>query len=106
MFIKSGGKIPKKYISQFDDGVQNAYNKYSKNGWTGQYGPDGPSYAGKKFKNSDSLLPTKDTAGNSITYKEFDVYKVTPRDANRFFVGSNGKVYFTNDHYSTFTLIE
>lgn len=52
------------------------------------------------------ILDKVDDAGNPITYREFDVYNVKPRDSNRFVVGSDGKVYFTSDHYKSFTLIE
>lgn len=45
-----------------------------------------------------------------ITYKEFDVFKKDPtatgRDTFRFVAGSDGSVYFSEDHYETFTRIK
>ena len=43
--------------------------------------------------------------GTPITYKEFDVHPYTPgvsRGSERIVVGTDGKAYFTNDHYKTF----
>lgn len=41
--------------------------------------------------------------GNNVTYREFDVNnKVgTVRDAERFIIGSDGSVYYTEDHYQS-----
>jgi hypothetical protein len=47
--------------------------------------------------------------GKPITYREWDVDpKVpgVPRNADRIVTGSDGKVYYTNDHYTTFTEIK
>ncbi len=46
---------------------------------------------------------------NPITYKEYDVnpyQKGVNRGAERLVRGSDGRSYYTNDHYETFTLIE
>ena len=51
------------------------------------------------------MLPKLDSAGKSITYREFDVnsfQKGVNRGAERIVFGSDGKAYFTNDHYGTF----
>jgi guanyl-specific ribonuclease Sa len=63
--------------------------------------------AGVKWNNNENQLPTHDASGNQITYKEFDINAKTNtgRDMERFVVGSDGKVYYTNDHYKTFTEI-
>lgn len=68
------------------------------------YGEDSPK-AGGMFKNSANKLPIVDNHGNPLAYSKFDVYKVCPRDANRFVACSDGNVYFTDDHYETFSLI-
>ncbi len=55
------------------------------------------------------MLPAADGAGNPIQYREFDVnpyVKGVNRGAERIVVGSDGKAYFTDDHYSTFTTID
>ena len=51
------------------------------------------------------MLPKLDSAGKPITYREFDVnpfHKGVTRGTDRIVTGSDGKAYFTNDHYSTF----
>lgn len=73
-----------------------------------------PGYKGGKTFNNDGrgggeVLPKKDAAGNLITYKEYDVnpyQKGVNRGAERIVKGSDGKTYYTNDHYNTFTPIE
>jgi guanyl-specific ribonuclease Sa len=86
------------------------YNKYNENGWKGSVPGQTPgTAAGSKYLNKDGKLPTVDSAGNPITYKEFDVNNKLPnqsRDAERFVVGSDGSVYYTDDHYATFTKIK
>lgn len=47
--------------------------------------------------------------GTPITYREHDVNNKNPgsaRDAQRFVTGSDGSVYYTDDHYSTFTKLK
>ena len=66
---------------------------------TGAYYQKGVVGGGKKFGNREGNLP-KDT-----TYTEYDVnpYTGKNRGAERLVKGANGKVYYTNDHYQTFT---
>lgn len=68
---------------------------------------------GKKFQNDGrgggEFLPTKDNSGSPISYKEYDVnpfQKGVNRGGERIVVGSNGKAYYTSNHYETFTLME
>ena len=78
------------------------FNRYEQNGWRGQVS-GGPSNAGRVYRNDSKLLPEDNT------YKEFDVNVRTPgasRDSIRFVSGSDGTVYYTNDHYQTFTRIK
>lgn len=54
------------------------------------------------------MLPRADAAGRPITYKEYDVHPYQPgvnRGPERLVVGSDGKAYYTNDHYTTFTAV-
>ncbi len=46
-------------------------------------------------------LPTVDSNGNSITYRESDVndYNGIRRDGERFLVGSDNSVWYTDSHY-------
>ena len=50
----------------------------------------------------NNYLPTIDNSGNPISYKEFDVNNKIPevtRDGERFVVGSDGSLYYTDSHY-------
>ena len=56
-------------------------------------------------RQAGQVLPKLDSAGNPITYREFDVnpfQKGVNRGPARIVMGSDGKAYFTNDHYKTF----
>jgi len=59
----------------------------------------GKAQSDKKVKNG------KLNNGKNIKYREHDVNNKQPgkgRDAERFVTGSDGSVYYTNDHYGTF----
>ena len=78
-------------------------------GWPGgdlsRYAP-GMSIGGDHFGNYEGVLPQKDENGRKITYHECDVnYTRGSRGADRIVFSSNGHVYYTADHYSTFTEI-
>ena len=95
--------------NQLSEHEKNMFQKYEKSGWNGQVS-GGPSHAGGTFKNDGSrnsaILPTENKNGK-ITYKEFDINQTTTgRDSYRFIKGSDGSVYYTNDHYKTFTRIK
>jgi guanyl-specific ribonuclease Sa len=102
---EGGGKhkIPEKNISDLPQNVQQIYGAYNQNGWKGNVsGQTKGTVALGKYDNDDRQLPTKDSTGKSIIYKEFDVNNKLPnakRDAERFVVGSDGSVYYTDSHY-------
>ena len=94
-----GGKIS---LSDLPENVQESFNKYDKAGWQGNVSGQTPgTNAGRKWGNRDSQLPTVDVNGNPITYREFDVnnYNGIRRDGERFVVGSDGSVWYTDSHY-------
>ncbi len=65
--------------------------------------------SGKTWQNREKRLPSFDKDNNPITYKEFDVNNTPPnlkRDSERFVRGSDGSVYYTDDHYKTFKKIK
>ena len=71
-----------------------------------------PRGRGRNWKNKDGDLPTRDPNGNSVTYTEYDA-KIDPRirgaknrGGHRIVRGSDGKSYYTSDHYKTFKRIE
>lgn len=58
--------------------------------------------------NGEQKLPTRDAHGKAITYQEWDIHpKVRGRNrgAERIVTGSDGRAWYTADHYSTFTEI-
>ncbi|MBF6133671.1 ribonuclease [Nocardia otitidiscaviarum] len=64
------------------------------------------THGGDTYFNRSRALPAKDAAGNSITYREWDVnpkQRGRGRDAERIVTGSDGSAYYTGDHYDTFT---
>jgi len=104
-----GGTPPQNLTVQsgsYDDLSQNAkdsYDAYDKNGWKGNTsGQTTGTKAGAAYSNSDGALPTTDSSGNAITYKEFDVNNKVQgmaRDGERFLIGSDGSIYYTDSHY-------
>ena len=72
-------------------------------GWTGgsveKYAP-GCAIGGDKFGNREGVLP----AGN---YHECDIDTIggTSRGAKRIVYSDDGRIYYTEDHYETFTLL-
>ena len=92
------------------DKEKEVFGKYEKNGWKGQYGKEGPSKAGREYKNigerGEEILPEYEADGTPIEYKEYDINNVKPRDNKRFVRGSDGSVYYTDDHYMTFKRIK
>jgi len=67
----------------------------------------GQQAGGFTFKNKEGLLPA-DASGAPITYTEYDVnpYDGAQRDAERVVMGSDGRVWYTDDHYASFTEVK
>jgi guanyl-specific ribonuclease Sa len=64
---------------------------------------------GRVFQNSEAILPQSDSSGNSIEYQEWDVNPKIPgenRGAERLVTGSDGRAWYTNNHYSSFIQIK
>lgn len=60
------------------------------------------------FRNSEGRLPARDASGTPIAYREWDVNPKRAgrsRDAERIVTGSDGRAWYTADHYRTFVLI-
>lgn len=107
MYVKGGLDVIRKgNLDDLPDNALEMFGKYDKAGWKGTVPGQTPgTAAGSKYLNKDGKLPTIDSTGNSMTYKEFDVNNKLPnanRDAQRFLKGSDGSIYYTDDHYSTF----
>lgn len=97
-----------KDLTELPQNAQDAYNTYDKAGWQGNVaGQTKGTCAGRKWGNRDGKLPQVDANGDTITYREFDVNNYVPptRDGERFVVGSDGSVWYTDSHYGDGTSI-
>lgn len=64
------------------------------------------THGGTVWTDAEGTLPRTDSAGNPISYREWDVNEKQPghnRDAERIVTGSDGSAWYTGDHYATFT---
>ncbi len=64
---------------------------------------------GRVFSNREKIVPETDANGNPIQYQEWDVnpkIQGQNRGAERILTGSDGRAWYTNDHYQTFTEIK
>lgn len=70
--------------------------------------PDG-YVGGRKFGNYEKQLPQKDENGRRINYQEWDVnpkQQGRNRGAERLVTGSDGRAYYTKNHYKSFQLVD
>lgn len=97
LYIHTYGKLPPNYISKAD--AQDL-------GWEGgsveRYAP-GKCIGGSKFGNYEGLLPKK----NGRQYYECDIDTLggNSRGAKRIVYSNDGLIYYTDDHYESFTLL-
>lgn len=64
---------------------------------------------GRVFQNREQMLPETDTAGNPIEYQEWDVnpkIEGENRGTERLITGSDGRVWYTNNHYRSFVQVK
>lgn len=64
---------------------------------------------GRRFGNFENHLPRQDVSGRRIEYREWDVNpKVQGRNrgAERLVTGSDGRAWYTRDHYNSFTEVK
>lgn len=64
---------------------------------------------GRVFTNRERVLPERDADGKRIEYQEWDVNPKRDgqnRGTERICTGSDGRSWYTNDHYRTFTEIK
>ena len=75
-------------------------------GWSGgsveDYAP-GKSIGGDHFGNYEGLLPEK--SGRSYTECDIDTLGSSGRGAKRIIFSNDGLIYYTDDHYASFTLL-
>ncbi len=63
---------------------------------------------GRRFGNYENLLPKKGADNKPLRYKEWDIYpkkKGQNRGGERIVTSSDGKGYYTADHYNSFVLM-
>ncbi|TNU81134.1 hypothetical protein [Lactococcus lactis] len=90
-----------KSIKELPESVKKSYNDYKASNWEKRL--PGVSRNEGRIKNynngSDPKLPIIDKNGNAITYKEYRVVYEDVNNEQRFVRGSDGKLYFSKDHY-------
>lgn len=69
-----------------------------------------PGYVGGRvFSNREKIVPQFDETGKPIEYQEWDVNPKVQgqnRGAERILTGSDGRAWYTNDHYKSFKEIK
>lgn len=64
---------------------------------------------GRVFTNRENIVPQMDSKGNPITYQEWDVnpkIQGQNRGTERILTGSDGRAWYTDDHYQSFKEIK
>ena len=92
-------KLPGNFISKYD--AENL-------GWDNRKGnldkvAPGCSIGGNRFGNYEGKLPKK--SGRTYTECDIDTRGASARGAKRIVFSNDGLIYYTNDHYNTFTLL-
>lgn len=94
LYLYTFGHLPENYITK---------NEARDLGWTGgsleKYAP-GCAIGGDRFGNREGVLPKG-------TYHECDIDTIgaSSRGAKRLVYSDDGRIYYTEDHYETFTLL-
>ncbi len=97
LYIHTYGKLPSNFITKREAEAL---------GWTGgsleEYAP-GKCIGGSRFGNYEGLLPTKQ--GRTYTECDIDTLGARSRGAKRIVFSNDGLIYYTDDHYRSFTLL-
>lgn len=97
LYIHLYGCLPENFITK---------NEARKLGWSGggldDYAP-GMCIGGDRFGNYEGLLP--DAPGRSWTECDIDTLGADSRGAKRIVFSNDGLIYYTDDHYESFTLL-
>lgn len=97
LYIHIYGHLPYNFITKKDAQAL---------GWSGgslePYAP-GKCIGGSYFGNYEGLLPEKD--GRSYTECDIDTLGKDSRGAKRIVFSNDGLIYYTDDHYESFTLL-
>lgn len=96
-YLLAYGHLPDNYITK---------NEARKAGWDGgklePYCP-GKCIGGDSFQNREGILPKK--SGRSYRECDIDTLGKSSRGGKRLIYSNDGLIYYTGDHYETFTLL-
>ena len=97
LYIRTYGRLPQNFITKSEARAL---------GWDGgslePYAP-GKSIGGDRFGNYEGLLP--EAEGRTYTECDIDTRGASSRGAKRIVFSNDGLIYYTEDHYESFTLI-
>ena len=97
LYIHTYGHLPGNFITK---------KEARELGWSGgsveEYGP-GKCIGGAPFGHYEGLLPEK--SGRSYTECDIDTLGSSGRGAKRIIFSNDGLIYYTDDHYASFTLL-
>ena len=97
LYIHTYGRLPDNFITKKEAEAL---------GWSAG-GLDDYAYGycigGNKFGNYEGLLPEKD--GRKYTECDIDTMHASKRGAKRIVFSNDGLIYYTDDHYKSFTLL-
>lgn len=97
LYIYTYGKLPENFMTK---------KEAKKLGWEGgsleDYAP-GMCIGGDYFGNYEGLLPTAD--GREYHECDIDTLGAKSRGAKRIIYSNDGLIYYTEDHYESFTLL-
>ena len=95
LYLEAYGELPPNYITK---------NEARDLGWSGGSVEDyqeGAAIGGDRFGNREGILP--DTPGVTYTECDIDTDGYGSRGARRLVFSSDGRYFYTSDHYETFT---
>ena len=96
-YLHEYGQLPRNFITK---------NEARALGWNGggldPYAP-GKSIGGDRFGNYEGLLP--DAPGREYHECDIDTAGASGRGAKRIVYSNDGLIYYTDDHYESFTLL-
>ena len=97
LYIHTYGHLPSNFITK---------KKAESLGWSGgslePYAP-GKCIGGGRFGNYEGILP--EAPGRTYTECDIDTLGKKSRGAKRIVFSNDGLIYYTDDHYETFTLL-
>ena len=97
LYIHTYGHLPGNYITK-----KQAQKLGWSNGSLERYAP-GKAIGGDRFGNYEGLLPAK--KGRTYTECDIDTKGAKKRGAKRIIFSNDGLIYYTGDHYESFTLL-